>query len=75
MINTVFIYYKLTTPKFYILPTSSKKSLIIIKVIFDFIISYMFKKNVLYKLKALTQKLEVNLLNIIEASNVTSRFA
>ncbi|KAL4098192.1 hypothetical protein QTP88_022840 [Uroleucon formosanum] len=37
---------------------------------FDFIVSIMFMKNVLYKLKALTEKLEAKELNIIDASNL-----
>ena len=37
---------------------------------FDFIVSIMFMQNVLYKLKALTEKLEAKELNIIDASNL-----
>jgi hypothetical protein len=38
--------------------------------IFDFIVSIIFMKNVLFKLKALTEKLEAKELNIIDASNL-----
>jgi len=51
---------------------TKSQSLVLFKKIttFDFIVSIMFMKNVLYKLKALTEKLEAKELNIINASNL-----
>jgi len=62
---------EISSSNFYDRKTKSQSLALLKKITsFDFIVSIMFMKNVLYKLKALTEKLEAKELNIIDASNL-----